>query len=395
MHLWIDAVNPGNDMLPEHDLNMQTSLDHKNTFHTYASIFVLALVAVLFSHLFWNLMMPRMDFYNELWGPAYLLVHGQSPYDTSSLNPDLPAAWLPMAIGFFFPLGWLSENLALQIWYIFNILEICLIVYFSQGKNRYLYNTVAVVLICIFFPPTLNHINLGQLSITITLGWVAAAFFLRKDKQWASVFCIAVAMSKPHLGILAMLGVSYRDYLRGGLRLMFSSWARILTVCLILSIPLFVAYPNWIPDAIISMGKNPPWLYPSLYILFERSLGAWGHILWGVTTLIVIGANFWVWKKLPVKNAVYWSLALAPLVTPYVGSWDFVVVFPLLISVYVNVDWKRKAFLWMAYCIAWALMARVQMLEASHNHYFWWVPLFFIVAVILVTDWKIIPEAQP
>jgi hypothetical protein len=368
---------------------MQKPFDHKNTFHTYASVFVLALIAVVVGCLFWNLMLPRMDFYNELWGPASLLVRGQSPYDTSSLNPVLPAAWLPMSIGFFFPLGWLPEKIALQIWYIFNIFEISLIVYFAQGKNRNLYNTAALALICFFFPLTFNHINLGQFSITVTLCWVFAAYFLEKDKHWMSAFCIALALSKPHLGFLVLLGLSHRDYQRSGLRAMFSSWARILTMCLILCVPLFVAYPNWIPDAIVSMGSNPPWAYPSLYILFERYLGAWGHALWGFTTLTVIGANFWLWKKLPLKNVIYWSLALAPLITPYVGSWDFVVLFPLLTLTYVNVDWKRKVFLWVAYCIAWFGMAQVQTQSVSHNHFFWWVPLWFIGAVILVTDWKI------
>jgi len=39
-------------------------------------------------------------------------------------------------------------------------------------------------------------------------------------------------------------------------------------------------------------------------------------------------------------------------------------------------------------------MARVQMLAVSHNHYFWWVPLWFIGAVLLVTDWKAKREEQ-
>src|SRR6266540_164223 len=168
------------------DLTMQKEIDHKNIFHKYASVFVLVLISMAVGYLFWNLMLPRMDFYNELWGPASLLVHGQSPYDTASLDPVLPAAWLPMSIGFFFPLGWLPENLALQIWYVFNIVEIGLIVYFAQERDRNLFNTVALALICFFFPLTFNHINLGQFSITITLCWVFAAYFLEKDRHWIS-----------------------------------------------------------------------------------------------------------------------------------------------------------------------------------------------------------------
>jgi hypothetical protein len=363
----------------------QAQLD---AFHKYSSMLVLGLIAAFIVSLFWRLMMQRMDFYNELWGPASLLVQGKSPYNTASLNPVLPAAWFPMAIGFFFPLGWLSEEHALQVWYVFNILEVCLIVYLAQGKSHNLYNTIVLALICFFFPLTLNHINIGQISITVTLCWVLAIYFLGQDRQWLSAFCIALALSKPHLGLLAILGVSLHGYLRGGFRAMLSAWMRIFAMCLILCLPLFAAYPNWMPDAIVSMGKNPPWSYPSLYILFERFFAAWGHALWGFTTLIAIGVNFWLWKKLPLKNAAYWSLALAPLATPYVGSWDFVVLFPLLIHTYVNVNLKRKVLLLVSYCMAWALMARVQMLEVSHNHYFWWVPIWFIGTLALVTDWK-------
>jgi hypothetical protein len=376
-------------------MTTQKSLRHKVLFHKYGSIFVLVLIAAVVGVLFWNLTLPRMDFYNELWGPASLLVRGQSPYNTASLDPVLPPAWLPMSIGFFFPLGWLPEELALKIWYIFNILEIGLIVFLLQGQKRNLPDTLALALMCFFFPLTLNHINLGQFSITVTLCWVLATIFLEKDRPWLSAFCIALALTKPHLGFLAVLGLSYRDYQRDGLRPMLLSWAQILVICLALCIPLFIAYPNWIPDAVTSMGKNPAWSYPSLYILFERYLGSPGHILWGVTSLIFIGLNFWLWKKLPTRDAIFWSLTLAILVTPYVGSWDFVALFPLLILTYISVDWRRKVFLWIVYCVAWYGMAQIQMLAVSHNHYFWWIPLCFIGAAALVTNWKTKAEVVP
>jgi hypothetical protein len=152
---------------------------------------------------------------------------------------------------------------------------------------------------------------------------------------------------------------------------------------------LFIAYPNWIPDMLTSMGRNGYWSFPSLYVLFDRFLGTTvGYSLAGIVTLIVLGINFVLWKKLPIRNAMYWSLALAPLTTPYVGSWDFVVVFPLLISTYANTNWKQKFFIWVSYLIAWGLMARIQMMASSHNHYFWWVPLWFIATIVLVLNWE-------
>ncbi len=333
-------------------------------------------------------MMPRMDFYNELWGPAYLLVRGRSPYDTSSLNPVLPAAWLPMAIGLFFPLGWLSENAALQVWFIFNIIELCVIVYMAQENDRSLYNTVLTALLCFFFPLTLNHFNLGQISITITLCIIFAGYFLGNEQQWPVAFFIALACSKPHLASLVVLGISCRYYAHGGIKALVSFLGTVIFFVLVLCAPLFIAYPNWIPDAIKSMTHNPFWYYPSLFVLFPRYIGAWGYLAWGLVVLLVVALGFNLWTKFPQRDAMYWSLALAPLVSPYIGSWDFVVLFPLLILTFVKAGWNQKIFLIIIYGIAWYGMTLVQMEEVSHNHFFWWVPIWFIGALALVTDWK-------
>jgi hypothetical protein len=101
-----------------------------------------------------------------------------------------------------------------------------------------------------------------------------------------------------------------------------------------------------------------------------------------------IGINHSLWKKLSPVNATYWSLALAPLVSPYVGSWDFVILLPLTIFTFVSIDWKRKVALIIFYAIAWYQMAQIQALEVSHNHYFWWVPLWFLGVSALLTNWK-------
>ncbi|MDP2778460.1 MAG: hypothetical protein Q8O48_12540, partial [Anaerolineales bacterium] len=167
---------------------------------------------------------------------------------------------------------------------------------------------------------------------------------------------------------------------------------------LALCIPLFIAYPNWIPDAILSMTQNPPWLYPSLFILFQRHSGAWGVVLGGATAIVTLWLSYFLWKKLPPAQAMVWSLALAPLFSPYVGSWDFVILLPLLISTFATIDWGRKVFIIILYALAWYGMALVQMQENSHNHFFWWVPLWFLGMSALMTNWKtnhLSDSAQP
>lgn len=368
--------------------NKKLTPEQLKLFHSYASILAFALMGILFAKLFWNLVQPRMDFYNELWGPAYLLVHGQSPYDTTSLNTNLPAAWFPMAIGFFFPLGWLSEKTAQQGWFIFCILELGAIIYIAQGGKRSLYNTGMITLLSLFFPSTLYHFYIGQISITVTLCLVLAVHLAQRDRHWLSAFFVAVAVSKPHLALLTVLGLSFYYYQNAKLKGMFSFWGRILVISLALCIPLFVAYPNWIPDALHAMTQNPIWSYPSLFVLFQRYFDKWGYLLWVLTSIFTIWINHSIWKKLSPVNAAYWSLALAPLVSPYVGSWDFVILLPLLTCTFAAINWKRKVIFVIFYILAWYQMAQIQALEVSHNHYFWWVPLWFLGVSAALTNWK-------
>ncbi len=364
-------------------------------FQSYASFPVLGLIALCATRLFWRLITPRKDFFNELWGPAYLLAHGQSPYDTASLNPNLPAAWFPMAIGFFFPLGWMSEMSAAQIWFLLSILALCGTILLAMGKARTILTSITLALFCFFFPPVLNHLYLGQISIIATFCVALAARFIEHDQPWRAAVVLALAFSKPHLAFLPMLGFCLHYFQRGGWKAVFAFGGKVALLSFAMTIPLFIAEPNWIPDALVSMRSNPFWLYPSLFIVYLRALPGWEWILWGLTLVFILGLGWFLWTRLPLKQATYWSLALAPLASPYIGSWDFVVLLPLLFLAFAEADWRRKIFLACSYLLAWIGMALVQIQPGSDNHFFWWVPLWFTAAIALVTDWKTARSAFP
>jgi hypothetical protein len=360
----------------------------------YGALLALAAIGVLFAVQFKYLPKPRMDFYNELWAPAHLLVNGQSPYDTSSLDTNLPPAWFPMVIGFFFPLGWLPEEIALKTWFIFNIVVLSSIVLISQKGRWTVLNTTLLGIIFFVFPPTLNHLLLGQVAVLVTLCLLLAFHLMLQGHHWAASFLLALALAKPHLAMLAVLGMSWHYYRGYELKGMFAFWGRTAIVSIGLCIPLFIAYPAWIPDAIQSMLQNPAWSYPSLFVLFRRVDETLGTVLWGVSSLLVLWFASRLWKNQPPRQAFYWSLALTPLISPYIGSWDFVILLPMLGLAFTSIDWKRKGILLVSYVIAWVIMADIQAQEVSHNHYFWWVPIWFIVISTLLMDWKPVQKTQ-
>lgn len=358
------------------------------TFHIITSILSLALIAGSFFWLFWPRVESRKDFYNELWAPASLLVRGQNPYDTSSLNAELPPAWIPMVIGFFSPLGWLDEDVGSLVWLGISLVELCAIIILSQGKSRSLFITLAAALFALSFPPTLYHFMLGQVSLAIVLCMLLAVQMASKDRPWLAAFFVALGLSKPHLLSLAFLGLSFYYYSQGGFKETFAFWLRTSLMIVILCLPLFIAHPNWIPDAITSMQTNPYWDYPSIFVALRLNLGTVGLAIWGAIVMAILYIAYLLWDRLPALTAMYWSLGLGLFITPYVGSWDFVALLPIYIYTFKQVSWQGKLFLLLAYLLAWYGMALVQHVEVSYNLYFWWVPPVLLACVAIVTPWK-------
>ena len=354
--------------------------------HVMAGIILSAFVAGV-AAIYWNLLPPRKDLYNELWGPVYLLIQGKSPYDTASLNPVLPAAWLPMSIGFFAPLGWLSEEVALRSWFLFSLVEIALVILLVRQSNRSVANLFLVSIFAFGFPSTIYHLLLGQFSITTTLSVVMALFLILKEKHWLGAFLLALGLSKLHLMTLPMLGLSLFYFHRSGIKSVFAFWGRVFAACLVLCLPLFIAYPNWIPDAIQSMTSNAPWAFPTLQKFFVYTFGSFGMVLWGISIVLTVLLSIFLWKRLDTVSATFWNLGLALLISPYIGSWDFVTLLPLWLHTFLPASRRWKVFMAVSYGIAWFLMARIQGLEESHNHYFWWVPLWFLATSAIVT-WR-------
>jgi hypothetical protein len=353
----------------------------------YLSFFILVIIAILAANLFWYAPISRVDFYDELWAPSHLLLQGKSPYNTSSLGPMEHAAWFPMAIGFYFPLGWLKPDIANQVWFLISVVWIGLIVYVGQSKIQIL-NTAIAAFLCFFFPPTLHHFALGQISVTVVLCLVLAVQFLEQEQEWLSAFMIALSFSKPHLAILPVAGICYGYFLHKP-KAIVPFIGKIIFMMALLCVPLFIAFPGWIPDAVASMSAIPSWPYPSLFTFLPKYLGSWGYIVWGFITIAALVLSYFQWKNHPSRIAMYWSLALTSLISAYIGSWDFVALFPLLIFTFSEVDWKRKVFIIVSYGIAWRVMALVQAQHNGLNYYFWWVPLWFICTLAFVTNWRL------
>jgi hypothetical protein len=257
------------------------------------------------------------DFRNNLWRPAYLLVHGQSPYRISVLSQDSNAVWFPMVIGLLFPLGWMTQHLATNLWFVGNVVALVAIVWLSAGEEHPRLAPFALGLAAFFlFPSTVSHLHLGQFTIAVTLMLLLAVYLIRHPIKWLAALPLVIALSKPQLGVLVLPAFLITYSRVHGVRAA-AAFSGLLLLCTGLSIvPLFLAHPSWFGDFLIALDQNPTWLQPSLSNMLPVWLGAPGLLVWGLMAVAVFGVSTWLWFKFPHQEAVCASLALTPLVTP-------------------------------------------------------------------------------
>lgn len=361
-------------------------------------LLLLALAALAMFFSFRPITQSQTDFYNNLWAPVHLLIQGESPYNTTPLQPDLPALWMPTAVGFFSFLGYFKFDIARQIWFLLNIAGLAALIYLSIPAARTVPVLLAGIFLAYFFPPTINHFVLGQVSIISALCLFLSVKWIER-MPWLSALFLALGMTKPQIGIFFLFGISIYQFHQNGFKGLFHYGLKTFLMAFALCVPLFIAEPDWIPDFIASLQANTPdWTHPSILSQLDSLVGGWKYILWGALFLGVLWLIAWLWKNSTPHLAALWTLALTVLITPYVWSWDFVLLLPLLIYLLSKANWKGRILLVIGYCLIWAGIAVIQLSENFHNSRFWWVPISFIGLMALTyffTNMNDITSDQP
>lgn len=324
------------------------------------------------------------DFRNNLWGPAYLLSQKISPYRVDILFDLGNAVWMPMVIVPFFPLGLLPLQQASNIWLAINILCLILIVWLASDASRFNLRFAAIATaIYTLFPPTISHFRLGQITLLITLIFLVVVLSEDTIPGLLSGFLIAIGLSKPQLAILVLPGFLFHKIKEEGGIKTFKFIVLLIISSLMLTVPLFLVSPGWLTDFMSALQKNPSWAHPSSMSVLRDVVPAYGTAIWILWACVVFILNIWVWKIKPKQEAVLWSLALTPLISPYIWTWDFVVILPLFIHTLHHARHKASlTILHAGYLVCWVLIVAAQYHGSTNEYSFWWIP-WYLVAMIL------------
>lgn len=324
------------------------------------------------------------DFRNNLWGPAYLLTQNQSPYRVEQLFELGNAVWMPMVIGLFFPLGFLPLQQASNLWFVFNLIWLFLIVWICSDGRRPSIVLVGVSVLFLVFPPAVAHLWLGQITILITLILLMLGVWGDGMPVFFLAFLMALSLVKPQLSILVLPGFIVYRIKRYGFRKTIRLMIYLALWMLLLIVPLFLAYPSWIPDFIFALKQNPSWAHPSSLAFLVNTIPGMGKAIWILLAAAMAALNIWLWIAMPAHKAVYWSMALTVLITPYVWTWDFVMLLPLFISSLFQAKSKLSlGILVGGYFICWLWVTSLKAQDIVNESIFWWVPWVFLSFIIL------------
>jgi hypothetical protein len=313
------------------------------------------------------------------------MIEARNPYRLEQIYPDGNAVWLPMAVGAFFPLGYLTETVATNLWFVFNLALYGLLVWLSMVRRPPPPITLGLTIVFVLvYPPFVSHMLLGQYSILAGLLMLLAA----RDRMspFAAGAMIALAAGKPQLVVLVAPGLALH-YLRQGRVPLLKYIAGGAVTTALLTIPLWIAAPDWIDGYLHAMSRNYLWAHPSPYTLLRMTFFDAGLVAWIVLAVLLFAGNLWIWWRLDAKVAVRWSMALTLLVVPYIWSWDFVLLVPLLVYLLFTLrSVPAKLLLSLGYVGVWSYMVYIRLTTENDDVRYWWVPVS-LVAVMAVCIW--------
>lgn len=353
---------------------------------------LVAVCLVLFGfailYLVFTVKFASWDFRNNLWAPAYLLVHKKSAYNIQPLFSDSNAIWFPQIVGVFFFLGFLPQYPASTFWLIFNVaLLLGLIWYLIRKFDQKIKPLhLGILTACMFlFPPTIRHFVLGQADILLMMAFIGTVYAIEKRSLVLGGFLLAIALVKPQHGIVVLPVIFI--YLLFMKKVPQEAARLFFTTCFFIilqTIPLWWSDPAWVRDFVSNLQRNPIWAQPGIFILLQNFFGKSGVILWFILYLMILGINLRIWSKNKPEKAILWSLASTSIISPYLWSWDFVLLLPLLADTVLclsGISGKLTLFIFYALCFYGTVLA-LQGGTAS-DEVLWWLPFLLMTGIVL------------
>lgn len=328
------------------------------------------------------------DFRNNLWAPTYLIWHRESAYNINLLFDNSNSIWFPQVIGVFFWLGLLPQYLATNIWLILNIVFLLTLTWYlfqqsGQVKPKPLHFGILVVAVFLF-PPTIRHLILGQVDILLIVSIIAGIYAIEKKQFALGGFLFSLALVKPQHCIVVLPSLTgYLLFNKKVLRDAFKFFGAICFFVVIQTAPLWVGSSTWFSDFLSNLQRNPSWMQPNIFSMLLNKFGAPARVFWLILYIIILVLSFQIWSKCKPQKAVLWSLALTAIISPYLWSWDFVLLLPLLLDTAIDLSNSLARLTLLIFYVTCLSISIITLQGGSaSDEVLWWFPIILIIGIV-------------
>lgn len=269
-----------------------------------------------------------------------------------------------------FYLALLPIDIASRVWFLLNLAMIFLSVWFLTF-NWEIKPRIIALLLASLFVPVLGLLVVGQYSVPVLLGVSVLYWALQKESAFGTALGMGLLTFKPHLGIFII--ISTFIWLLCHRKIRFARRAIILTIGLAvcLSIIGFVADPVWPLNYIKSLGNYREisgviscGLCASLPVIMIELVTDQGNVFQGALISVFLAAGLaglFIWRfhnrlwEIPLL--IFLSTAFTLIVSPYLLSYDFILLLVLLIVLYdQDLSSFSRLVLIAAYILPWMII---------------------------------------
>lgn len=336
---------------------------------------------------------PAGDFLNNAWAPARLLwLGGNSPYDQAAASqllagaatsPVLQAIWTPLALPLFLPLSFIPPSLAANLWFLAHFAWLLMAAALLSRSKAAGPRSLLTLTVLMLFPPALNALMLGQVTAFAVVILVAGALAAEQGRAHLAGFLMTWALIKPQLTPLVFLAVGIWAWRRGYGRQLLEGGAWGLAIGLG---PVIALRPTIAGEFVTALHTNPEWLHASLPALVREATGkaGAGYATWLILATAVLWVTYKVWQTSSYRPAVAWTLALTLLVTPYVWSWDQVLLLPLMGHVSLSTRGWLAAGWWIGLALIAGGYLWIGLRVQNASHWYTWVPY-----AVMALAWRV------
>jgi hypothetical protein len=171
--------------------------------------------------------------------------------------------------------------------------------------------------------------------------------------------------------------------LRGLLRFV----AGLCLTTLLCLVPVWIGYPGWLDGYLNAFRINPQWIQPTSFRILQMVLSTWGVVIWAVMFLAALGLVVYVWQHSDPLDAMANTLAITTLVSPYLWSYDFVMLIPFFLMTLVRL--RRKLYVWL-FGFIWLLTSvgglLVRLYTDNVDLRFAWIPWVVVLGGVLISQ---------